>query len=48
MTGMDIERHSARNTAIVLVDHVVGFGNTIRSQPIRENIDGAVALAKIA
>lgn len=45
---MDIERRTPDNTAIVLIDHVVGFANTLGSQGIRENVDGAVALAKIA
>jgi len=43
---MEIERRTPANTAIVLIDHVVGFANTLGSTSIRENVDGAVALAK--
>lgn len=43
-----LQRRTPENTAIVLIDHVTGFANTFRSQPIAENVTGAVALAKIA
>ncbi|MDP4510286.1 MULTISPECIES: isochorismatase family protein [Nonomuraea] len=36
------------NSAIVLIDHEVGFSNLIRSHTLEETIDGAVALAQIA
>ncbi|MGH3585018.1 MAG: isochorismatase family protein [Pseudonocardia sp.] len=39
---------SADNSAIVLIDHEIGFSNLIGSHTIEENINGAVALAKIA
>jgi nicotinamidase-related amidase len=39
---------SADNSAIVLVDHAVGFSNLTRSHPIEETLNGAIALAKIA
>ncbi|MFW6695158.1 isochorismatase family protein [Streptomyces sp. MAR4 CNX-425] len=39
---------SADNSAIVLVDHAVGFSNLTRSHPIEETLDGALALAEIA
>jgi hypothetical protein len=43
---MDIERRTPGNTAIVLIDYVTGFANLFRSQPVQENVSGAVALAK--
>jgi nicotinamidase-related amidase len=45
---MDIERRTPQNTAIVLIDYMVSFANLFHSQPIDENVNGAVALAKIA
>lgn len=45
---MDIERRTPGNTAIVLIDYVTGFANLFRSQPVQENVSGAVALAKTA
>jgi nicotinamidase-related amidase len=45
---VDIERRTPGNTAIVLIDYVTGFANLFRSQPVQENVSGAVALAKTA
>ncbi len=45
---MDIERRTASNTAIVLVDYVTGFANMIGSQELAENTAGALALAQTA
>lgn len=39
---------SAADSAIVLIDHSVGFSNLIGSHTIQENLDGALALAEIA
>lgn len=36
------------NSAIVLIDHEVGFSGLIGSHSIEENVNGAVALAKVA
>ena len=44
---MDLEKRTPENTVMVLIDYVVGFANTIGSQSIAENEQGAVALAKI-
>ena len=45
---MLIDRRTPQNTAIVLIDYVTGFANAFRSQPVEENVNGAVALAKTA
>ena len=45
---MEIERRTAQNTAIILIDYIVGFANLFHSQPLAENINGALALAKLA
>jgi hypothetical protein len=45
---MDIPRRTPANTAIVLIDYVTGFANQFTSQPLAENINGGVALAKMA
>ncbi|GAA2972750.1 isochorismatase family protein [Streptomyces enissocaesilis] len=45
---MHIDRRSADNTGIVLIDYVTGFANVFTSQNVSENINGAVALAKTA
>ncbi|MEV7739997.1 isochorismatase family protein [Streptomyces sp. NPDC088921] len=45
---MHIDRRSADNTGIVLIDYVTGFANVFTSQSVSENINGAVALAKAA
>ncbi|MFI0420018.1 isochorismatase family protein [Spongiactinospora sp. 9N601] len=39
---------SRDNSAIVLIDHAIGFSNLIRSHTPEEHINGTVALAKIA
>ncbi|MGH3588515.1 MAG: isochorismatase family protein, partial [Pseudonocardia sp.] len=39
---------SPDNSAIVLIDHAIGFSNLIGSHTPEENVSGAVALAKIA
>ncbi|GAA5077879.1 nicotinamidase-related amidase [Thermocatellispora tengchongensis] len=39
---------SADNAAIVLIDHAIGFSNLIGSHTIEENLNGTLALAKIA
>jgi nicotinamidase-related amidase len=39
---------SPDNSAIVLIDHAIGFSNLIGSHTLEENVNGAVALAKIA
>jgi isochorismate hydrolase len=45
---MHIDRRSADNTGIVLIDYVTGFANVFTSQSVSENINGAVGLAKSA
>ncbi|MEQ4206861.1 isochorismatase family protein [Actinopolymorpha sp. B17G11] len=45
---MEIERRTAANTAIVLIDYVTGFANMIGSQTIDQNVAGARALAQTA
>ncbi|MEU9336617.1 isochorismatase family protein [Streptomyces sp. NPDC048290] len=45
---MDIEARTPENTAFVLVDYVTGYANLIRTQPIADNVTGAVALARMA
>ncbi|MGW0877101.1 isochorismatase family protein [Streptomyces sp. NPDC002755] len=45
---MHIDRRSADNTGIILIDYVTGFANVFGSQSVSENINGAVALAKMA
>jgi nicotinamidase-related amidase len=45
---MNIDVRTPANTAIVLIDYVVGFANSIGSQTLAENTAGAVALAKTA
>jgi nicotinamidase-related amidase len=45
---VDIERRTPANTAVVLIDHVVGFANTLGSQSVHDNVNGAVALAAAA
>ena len=45
---MEIERRTAQNTAIILIDYIVGFANLFHSQPLAENINGALALEKLA
>lgn len=44
----EIERRTAANTAIVLIDYVTGFASMIGSQTIAQNIAGARALAQTA
>jgi nicotinamidase-related amidase len=39
---------SAENSAIVLIDHAVGFANLFRSHTVADNVNYAVALAKVA
>jgi nicotinamidase-related amidase len=39
---------SSDNSAIVLIDHVVGFSNLIGSHTIEEHLNGTLALAEIA
>src|SRR5690349_14688760 len=36
------------NSAVVLIDHEVGFSNLVRSHTIEETVNNTVALAKIA
>ncbi len=45
---MEIERRTPENTAVVLIDYVVGFANLFRSQAVVDNINGGVALTKMA
>lgn len=45
---MEIERRTADNSAIVLVDYVTGFANLIGSQTIAENTAGGRALVQTA
>jgi len=45
---MDIERRTAGNTAIVLIDYVTGFAPMIRSQTVAENAAGGRALVQTA
>ncbi|WP_113698756.1 isochorismatase family protein [Nonomuraea lactucae] len=45
---MDIERRTAANTAIVLIDYVSGFAPLIGSQTIAENTAGGRALVQTA
>jgi nicotinamidase-related amidase len=45
---MDIERRTAGNTAIVLIDYVTGFAPLIRSQTVAENAAGGRALVQTA
>lgn len=45
---MEIDRITASNSAIVLVDYVTGFANVFASQTLDDNINGGVALVKIA
>jgi nicotinamidase-related amidase len=45
---MDIERRTAGNTAIVLIDYVTGFAPMIRSQTVAENAAGGRALLQTA
>ncbi|GAA3021432.1 isochorismatase family protein [Streptomyces fulvorobeus] len=45
---MHIDRRSADNTGIVLIDYVTGFANVFTSQTVSENVNGAVGLAKAA
>jgi len=45
---MDLERRTADNTAIVLIDYVTGFAPMIGSQTIAENTAGGRALAQTA
>ena len=44
----EIERRTADNTAIVLIDYVSGFASMIGSQTIAQNTAGARALAQTA
>jgi nicotinamidase-related amidase len=44
---MQITQRTTENTAIVLIDYVVGFANYFRSQSVADNLNGALALAKI-
>lgn len=39
---------TADNSAVVLIDHAVGFSNLIGSHTIEENLNGTLALAKTA
>ncbi len=45
---MDLGPRTPADTAIVLIDYVTGFANSIGSQTLVENATGAVALAHIA
>ncbi|XVU22339.1 isochorismatase family protein [Actinoplanes sp. CA-054009] len=45
---MSLERRTPENTAIVLIDYVESFKNTVKSQTPEANVTGAVALAKMA
>jgi hypothetical protein len=45
---MDIERRTAGNTGIVLIDYVTGFAPMIRSQTVAENAAGGRALVQTA
>ena len=45
---MDIPTRTPDNTAIVLIDYVTGFANVFASQTLDENINGGIALVKIA
>ena len=45
---MEIERLTAQNTAVILIDYIVGFANLFKSQPLTENLNNALALAKLA
>lgn len=45
---MEIERRTPENTAIVLIDHVVGFANTLGSQSVQDNTNGVLAMVAIA
>lgn len=45
---MGLERRTAGNTAIVLIDYVTGFAPMIRSQTVAENAAGGRALVQIA
>jgi nicotinamidase-related amidase len=46
--GADLERRTAGNTAVVLIDYVTGFAPMIRSQTVAENAAGGRALVQIA
>ncbi len=45
---MEIPTRTPENTAIVLIDYVTGFANLFASQTLDENINGGIALVKIA
>jgi nicotinamidase-related amidase len=45
---MNIDRRTADNTGIILIDYVTGFANVFTSQTVSENINGSVGLAKTA
>jgi nicotinamidase-related amidase len=45
---MEIEKRTASNTTIVLIDYVTGFANLIGSQSVERNIAGGRALAQTA
>lgn len=45
---MGLEQRTTQNTAIILIDYVTGFANSIGSQTVAENVTGSVALATIA
>jgi nicotinamidase-related amidase len=45
---MEIPARTPDNTAIVLIDYVTGFANVFASQTLDENINGGIALVKIA
>ncbi len=45
---MDLERRTAGNTAIVLIDYVTGFAPMIGSQTVAENAAGGRALVQTA
>jgi Isochorismatase family len=46
--GADLERRTAGNTAIVLIDYVTGFAPMIRSQTVADNAASGRALVQIA
>jgi hypothetical protein len=46
--GADLERRTAGNTAIVVIDYVTGFASMIRSQSVAENAAGGRALVQVA
>jgi nicotinamidase-related amidase len=45
---MDIEKRTAENTAVILVDYVSGFASMIGSQSLAQNVGGGRALIQTA